>query len=255
MRFLILPLTIFYALTCYSWGQKGHDTIAYIAEQHLSEKAKIAVDSILDGKSMVYWSNWLDNASHTLEYEYTKTWHYKNIDEGVCYATTPLNAEGDIVTALYQQIENLKSGDISKAESAISLKMIIHLMGDLHQPLHLGHKSDLGGNKWEVKYFNRKNNLHSIWDSSLVESAHKWSYTEWQQQIDRVSESQIASYTVGSIDNWGEETYLICCEVYNSTPIDSNISYDYIAKWTPVIETQFLKGGVRLASIINSIFQ
>ena len=68
------------SLQVFGWGQKGHDTVAYIAECHLTPATKQAVESLLDGKSIVYWANWLDNASHTPEYAYSKTWHYKNID-------------------------------------------------------------------------------------------------------------------------------------------------------------------------------
>ena len=76
-------------LAASAWSQKGHDVTAYIAEKHLTPRTLAAVDSILDGKSMVYWANWLDNASHQLEMAYTKTWHYKNIDEGMAYADAP----------------------------------------------------------------------------------------------------------------------------------------------------------------------
>lgn len=239
---------------CFAWGQKGHDTVAFIAEQHLTDKAKHAVDSILAGKSMVYWSNWLDNASHTPEYAYTKTWHYKNIDAGVEFEAMPLNPDGDVVTGLKSQIEVLKSPESTITESVLALKIVIHLVGDMHQPMHMGHKTDLGGNRWPVKYFRRDNNLHSIWDSSLVESAHKWSYTEWQSQIDRESEDVNQTLVKGSIEDWAKETHKIATAIYDSTPQNHEISYDYIAEWTPVIEMQFLKGGLRLAYILNSIY-
>ena len=60
-----------------AWGQKGHDVTCEIAERHLDRGARKAVRRLLQGKSMVYWSNWLDNASHTPEYAYTKTCHDK----------------------------------------------------------------------------------------------------------------------------------------------------------------------------------
>ncbi|MDE6403208.1 MAG: S1/P1 Nuclease, partial [Muribaculaceae bacterium] len=83
-----------------AWGQKGHDVTAYLAEQHLTERTRAVVDSLLDGRSMVYWANWLDNASHTPEYAYSKTWHYKNVDEGVRYEEAQANPSGDAVTAI-----------------------------------------------------------------------------------------------------------------------------------------------------------
>lgn len=238
----------------FGWGQKGHDTTAYIAECHLTPRTLAALDSILDGKSIVYWSNWLDNASHTPYYAYTKTWHYKNVDADQAYDSVPDFPKGDVVTAINAQSEILRNPRASKDEKALALKILVHCMGDLHQPMHLGHASDLGGNQWEVKYFDRKTNLHSVWDSSLPEYAHKWSYTEWQQQVDRVSPEEEAVIVAGTVDDWGRETQAICTEVYATTPKKSQISYYYIAKWAPTIELQFLRGGLRLADILNSIF-
>lgn len=242
-------------LTAFGWGQKGHDVTAYIAEQHLTPTTLAAVTDILDGKSMVYWANWLDNASHSPEYAYTKTWHYKNIDSGFEYDEAPLHPDGDIVRAIYAQVKILKSPGKSKEEKQLALKILEHLMGDLHQPMHMGHQSDLGGNRWNVKYFGRDSNLHSVWDSSVPESAHKWTYTEWCDQINRATPETIQEILAeGTPESWGEETFDICKSVYALTPEGTKISYDYVSTWAPVVEQQFLKGGLRLADLLNSIF-
>lgn len=242
-------------LSVFGWGQKGHDTVAYIAECHLTPKTKAAVDSLLDGKSIVYWANWLDNASHTPEYAYSKTWHYKNIDEGISFEEAPLNPNGDVVIAIAEQGGVLGDDSKSKEEKALALKMVVHLVGDIHQPMHMGHASDLGGNRHSVKYFNSPKNLHSVWDSSVLEAGHKWSYTEWQQQIDRATPTEEAAI-VSSLNpaDWGLECYEIATDIYNTTPEDTNIEYGYIAKWTPLIEQQLLRGGLRLAAMLNGIF-
>ena len=240
------------ALSAFGWGQKGHDTVAYIAECHLSPEAKASAEKLLDGKSIVYYANWLDNASHTPEYAYTKTWHYKNIDADETYESAKPAPTGDIVKALNEQIAILGDTLRNKEERALALKMVVHFMGDIHQPMHLGHLSDLGGNRHFVTYFRSKSNLHTVWDSKLVESAHKWGYTEWQQQIDRASHEQqqdILSKTTP--DEWACETYEICKDIYAKTPVDTNVEYDYIATWTPVVEQQFLRGGLRLARVLN----
>ena len=126
-----------------------------------------------------------DNASHTPEYSYSKTWHYKNIDANETFENAQMHESGDVVRAIREQAYILNNPDSSDEQKSLALKMLVHLVGDIHQPMHMGLRSDLGGNRWMVKYFNSPKNLHSIWDSSLPESAHKWSYTEWQQQIDR----------------------------------------------------------------------
>lgn len=239
----------------FGWGQKGHDTVAFIAENHLTPTARSKAEALLGGKSIVYYANWLDNASHTDEYAYSKTWHYRNIDAGQDYDKAPRNKQGDVVKAIVEQSALLASDSASDVEKALALKMVVHLVGDIHQPMHMGHKSDLGGNKWNVKYFGRNANLHGIWDSNLVESAHKWSYTEWQSQIDRLSPEEEAVYTsVTDPNEWGRETYAIATRIYDTTPQDFYVEYGYIADWTPVIEEQLLKGGLRLATMLNSIF-
>lgn len=243
------------SLMSYGWGQKGHDTTALIAESHLTPISKAVIDELLDGKSIVYYSNWLDNASHTPDYAYSKTWHYKNIDEGQTFETAPLLESGDVVRAIYDQAEILKDPYSSRDDKQLALKIVIHLLGDIHQPMHLGHASDIGGNRHSVKYFGKDNNLHSVWDTSLPESAHKWTFTEWQQQIDRLPEIKQKEIIInGTPEKWAKETYLIAKDIYEKTPVGTNISYDYIAEWTPVVEEQFLKGGLRLADLLNSIF-
>lgn len=241
-------------INAFAWGQKGHDVTAYIAEQHLTPTTRAAVESMLDGKSIVYWANWLDNASHQPDMAYTKTWHYKNIDEGDRYEEAPANPAGDAVTAIKSRIEILTDSTSSDKERLLALKILVHVVGDLHMPLHMGHATDLGGNRIKVKFFNRDNNLHSVWDSSLPEAARKWSYTEWQQQIDRLNSAQEAEVISGSIDDWAKETVNIASDVYLYFQPNFNISYNDVARWTPVIEEQFLRGGLRLAHLLNSIF-
>ena len=248
-------LIMAFSVSAFGWGQKGHDTVAYIAQEHLTPATQAAVDSLLDGRSIVYWANWLDNASHTPEYAYAKTWHYKNIDADYTFETAPLIPEGNIVDALYEQTAVLADTAASAADKTLALKMVVHFLGDIHQPMHMGHASDRGGNSHDVNFFDRETNLHSVWDTSILESGHKWSHTEWQREIDRLSEEEAAAIlTGGNPTVWGRETYEICKNIYETTPKGTTIEYSYIADWTPTIELQLLKGGLRLADVLNSVF-
>lgn len=249
--FLLVMMT---AGPCFGWGQKGHDTTCSIAERHLSHKARKRIAHVLDGKSIVYWSNWLDNASNTPEYAYSKTWHYRDVEDGKTYEETPPAPRGDVITALTEQIAKLKSKRLSHSEEQLALKMVIHLVGDLHTPMHLGRTSDLGGNRFKVAFFKAETNLHAVWDSKLIESGHNWTYTEWSQQIDRLDKKQRKAIIQGSLDDWGKETSLVAQEVYNGTEEEENLSYNYVARWTPVVEQQLLKGGLRLARVLEEIY-
>lgn len=243
------------SLTAFPWGQKGHDTVTCIAENHLTPTAKATINSLLSGRSIVYYANWLDNASHTPEYGYSKTWHYKNIDADETYRSARKNPKGDIVEAINTQYEILRNPSAPAEDRTLALKMVIHLVGDIHQPMHMGRATDRGGNRVTVKNFNRDSNLHSSWDSFIVENGHKWSYTEWQRQIDRATPAEtVEILSIKEPRDWARQTYEIATRIYDATPEGTKLSYDYVAEWTPVVEQQFLRGGLRLADLLNSIF-
>ena len=123
------------------------------------------------------------------------------------------NPGGDVLTAVTRLTEKLKSGRLTPEEETLSLKMLIHLVGDMHCPMHLGRLSDLGGNKRPVRFFGRDTNLHSVWDTNIPEAVHKWSYSEWQQQIDRLTDEEAAQIAAGEPADWVKETHEICKEI------------------------------------------
>lgn len=102
------------AFSAMAWSQKGHDVTASIAERHLPPEAVEAIDSLLDGRSIVYWANWLDNASHTPEYAYSKTWHYRNVDANETYATARVAPDGDVVSAIQLNMSTLRNPQAPK---------------------------------------------------------------------------------------------------------------------------------------------
>lgn len=243
-----------FAVAAFGWGQKGHDATAYIAEQHISQATADSIAALFDGNSIVYWANWLDNASHGPEYAYTKTWHYKNIAQGVDYEDAELNPDGDVVTATREQIAILTNPEAPREDKVLALKILVHVLGDMHQPMHMARPDDRGGNNVKLQFFGRDANLHGIWDGSIMNSGHSWSYTEWQQQLDRLNPVAEAQTTSGNIDDWAKETYLIATSVYDYFLEGCKVSYDEVATWTPVIEGQILRGGLRLARVLNAIF-
>jgi len=245
---------VVFAFDAFSWGQKGHDVTCAIAEAHLTNRAKKHITELLDGKSIVYWANWMDSASHTPDYSYTKSWHYKNIDADQTFETAYPNGRVDVVCAVNTQIQALQGGKLTKEESVLALKFLVHMVRDLHSPMHMGHRTDLGGNKWQVRYFNKGTNLHKIWDSNMIEMAHKWSYSEWRDQIDIRDAKRIEEIVAGNPNEWARQTYDIVCQVYDATPVGSKLSFDYLNQWTPVIEQQLLYAGLRLASVLNELF-
>lgn len=130
---------------------------------------------------------------------------------------------------------------------------LIHLVGDLHQPLHVGRAEDLGGNKINVTYFGQNTNLHSLWDSKLVED-QKYTYTEFANLLDIKSKDEVKQIQSGTLEEWLFDSHKIANSIYYQTPKDSKLSYDYNYRFESTLERQLLYGGLRLAKVLNDIF-
>lgn len=252
------------SLSAYGWGPVGHDVVAAIAEQNLTRKAKKALDKILDGKSIVYYSSWMDNIQNSPSwvggYDKTKAWHYANVDKGFTYQTMQKNEKGDVVTALTELSHELKNNfaNLSDSLKADYVKMIVHMVGDLHCPMHAGRLSDRGGNQVKVLWFGRETSLHSIWDSRMIESARKWNYTEWVEQLDREDRKFKKSVMQGSYEDWFMTTVSNAAKIYNyvesSGQVIPELSYQFVYDFSPMLEQSLLLGGYRLAYVLNQIF-
>ena len=252
--FLLLSVASLCPLAALAWGDTGHNVTAEIANRHLTRTTAAVVDSLLSGKTLVYWAKWLDWATYTPEYAYTKTWHYRDVDENHTYFSQPLEPEGDVITASRAQIEILSDSTATPDDKALALKILTHLVGDMHQPLHMGHTGDLGGNTVKIKYRGRENNLHGFFDTTMPDALHKWSYSEWADQLDRLRPEDEILVISGNIDDWGQATVALAAEAYRDFPAGADITNGTMLRWMPEIENQMLFGGLRLAHILNTIF-
>jgi len=240
----------------FGWGSKGHDVIASIAEAHLNKRAEKEVRKLLNGHTMVYYSTWMDEIRSDSAYAYTRTWHYANVDEGKNYDPMNRLPEGDVVSAAMLSIDHLKNKNLPDSVRSMYLKFLIHLVGDMHCPMHAGRASDRGGNDYPVLWKNEKTNLHRLWDDLLIESAKPWSRIEWAAYIDvAMNKKQRKAIEAGDPREWFNETLVLARNIYENTPENQAVPPGYVRKYTPVVEDQFLKAGYRLAGLLNGIFK
>ncbi len=267
-RIAITVMSIFMMLgsvSSYAWGPVGHDVVAAIAEQNLTRKAKKEISKLLDGRSIVYYSSWMDNIQNSPYWENgynkTKTWHYANVDKGETYQSMTKNVDGDVVAGLQMLTDAMTDHykELTDSMKVDYLKMIVHMVGDLHCPMHAGRLSDRGGNKTRVKWFGQNTNIHSVWDSKMVESARRWHYSEWAEQLDRADKKYKKSVMSGTIEEWFTDTVQNAAVIYDYVEaIDQdvpNLSYQFIYDFSPMLEEQLLLGGYRLAYVLNTIFK
>lgn len=252
LKFLA-ALLLLQPVTAYGWGQTGHRVVGEIAEQHLSKKARKAVQRILGTESMAMVANWMDDIKSDRSYDYMRDWHWVTIPDGSTYADAEKNPKGDVVEAIERMVVALKSDTLTPERQAFCLKVLIHLVGDLHQPLHVGKGDDKGGNSFQVQWFKKGMNLHRVWDESLVEGMNL-SYTELTRSLDHATKEQVNQWMQGNAADWAQENVAYRAQIYPSEP-GVNLSYDYRYEQWPLVRQQLLKGGIRLAGVLNSIFR
>jgi hypothetical protein len=251
-----------------AWGKTGHRVVAAIADTQLSGLARAHVEQILGpGESLDEAANWPDEMRSAPDVFWQKTatpWHYVTLD-GIIYDHAP--PEGDALEALGRFSKTLQDPNASLADKQVALRFIVHLVGDLHQPLHVGKCCDKGGNDVKVTWFGKPTNLHSVWDSQLVDE-EQLSFTEMAAKLERhISPEDVVKWSDVNPRDWISESAKIRDTLYPTTrdlpkgnkpkkgePLLPDLSYSYVYQFTPVMERRLSQAGVRLAAYLNALF-
>lgn len=236
-----------------AWGLTGHRVVGQIADTYLTKKAKKEIKKILGTESLADVANWMDFIKSDPQYDKMKPWHYVTIPDGQTYATSEKAPEGDVIWAINKFINELKSDTLTHDEQQFALKALVHLVGDIHQPLHVGNGTDRGGNDVKLKYFWQSSNLHRVWDSGMIDG-QKLSYTEWVLKINHPQKSQVEKWQSATINDWAMESMAMRPSVYaigEKKSINYRYNYDHIAQ----VEQRLLQAGVRLAGVLNEIYR
>lgn len=256
MRTIFLVITLFLGFTALSndyWGKTGHRALAEIANDYLSERAKAKIRLILKGQSMAVASTFADEIKSDDRYDEFKVWHYANAQLNESYENSEKNEDGDIVVGIQYCIEVLEDPTSDEEDQTFYLKMLIHLIGDMHQPLHFGLKEDRGANDFEVDWFGKASNFHRVWDSEMINS-YGMSYTEMSKNKTVLTPDEIKTYASGDLPDWVEDTRLLTRKVYKSAQARDDLRYRYMYDWYEVLNLQLHKGGIRLAKVLNQIY-
>ena len=267
VRFLAIGLVVVTVPSpSFAWGKTGHRVVAAIADAQLSGLARAHVKELLgQAESLDEAANWPDEMKSNPSPFWQKTaspWHYVTLN-GVLYDHAP--SEGDALEALGRFSATLRDPNASLADKQLALRFIVHLVGDLHQPLHVGKCCDRGGNDVKVKWFGRDLNLHSVWDSAIVDE-QQLSFTEYTAKLQRHTSSDdvIAWWDINPRD-WISESAQLRETVYPKLPPKNakdkkgqpavpELSWSYVYEFTPVMERRLSQAGVRLAAYLNAIY-
>lgn len=258
---LLKPLTflmILVSANAFAWGTTGHRVIAEIAENNLKCSTKYKLKKIIGTQKLAYWANWPDfiKSDSTGAWKHADVWHYVNIsphsnhDEFV--KELRLQRAPNLYTEIQTVSNQLKNKNVVGKERETALRFLIHLVGDLAQPMHTGRAEDLGGNLTKLTYFGEETNLHALWDSKIIDNT-KYSYSEYARVLDVKSKKQKKEMMKGSLEDWFFESHKTANTIYSYTKPDHKYSYAYNYRFNEIIERQLYYGGLRLAKILNEV--
>ncbi len=252
-KFFVLILTSCLVFTqSFGWGVTGHRAIGLVAEKHLSAKAKKKLKLLMGQESLAMMSTWMDEVRSDSTFNYTADWHWVTIETGKNYSDSPKNPNGDVIMTLERLIAELKTKTLDRKKEIEYIKMIVHLVGDIHQPLHVGCCDDRGGNSVKVKWFRNETNLHSVWDSNMIDDT-KLSYTELAGALEEPTAKVLAQWQKASVRDWATESMTYRKQVY--TVGDGNLSFKYSYKNLDSVKLRLVQAGIRLAGVLNEIYK
>lgn len=264
-----------------AWGEEGHRLIGRIADQHLTAEAARQVayllrrDRLANGEpsnrttlaEIAYWGD------EIRDYRWGKAksrWHYDDIP--VCGEPDPFRIcpKGNCASEqIARHLEMLKDPRVPIRQRNEALKWVVHLVGDIHQPLHAATHDDHGGNRIEVSFFGERDNapygtirLHTVWDVHLLRRLLQQRGGETAFLSTTISGSDKAYWERGAMEQWmAESNRLAKKAAYATLPGGFScerkpsgiiaIDERYYERAVPVLEAQIRKAGIRLARLIN----
>ena len=260
LRFLSILLLALPA-PAFAWAPLGHQVVAAIAARHLTQAARSQVSALLGGEAgamMVLDSSWADEIRS--DRPETAPWHYVNIELGSGGYNAPRDCPGGdcVVAQINRDAAILTDGHASRTAKVEALRFLIHLIGDVHQPLHAADRHDKGGNDIKLRWHSKRLSLHQVWDQDVV--------TVLGQDSDRIAAASDAALSPqqkqqmsgGAPADWANESFALAGqEIYAPLPQGGRIrlSDDYMVRESGVARLQLAKAGLRLAALLNRIYR
>ena len=238
----------------FAWGQKGHRIIAQVAYDNLTNKTRKQVDAVLGKHGMIYLASWADEIKSDTIYPQSYDWHYQDLDGGLTDAQvvgmlTDYPEEGGNMFRVLDSLEVVLTHDGSNHDA---LAFYVHIYADRFCPMHTAHLDDQGGNKVKLKWFGQNTNLHSVWDSKLIENKG-FSYTEYTNYLHNVYGADYKTISKLTEQETLLQTYHLTDAIYQYQNTWSGNAYHYAYHWSQAVEYQMYLAGVHLAKMLNSL--
>jgi hypothetical protein len=247
----IFVLALVLSQPAYSFSDLGHKMVAAIAWQKLTPYAKQNVERILGvgEKRFIKASVWADHIKSDERFNYLKPMHYVNMPKQALVYDRKKDCKKDkcAVEAIHTFSKVLTQG--KEKDKKLALRMLIHILGDLHQPLHAGLKEDRGGNWYEVKYQDTILSLHKFWDNQLVKRME----LDWQDAPSQLKLND-RSISLAKPEIWAQESHAIAMTKAYQVKENSQINEQYLVMADKVIKERISVAGWRLGMWLNKLW-
>jgi hypothetical protein len=257
-QLFLIGFFIYLPFQSMAWGLIGHRIVGEIADHYLTSKARSEIRKILGTESIAMSSNWADFIKSDSNYKYLDIWHYVNFEKGLNYHQMQEVLRKDSSINAYTRInflvKELKNKQLPQQKKQMYLRLLIHFVGDIHQPLHVSPVGTSGGNSIRVQWFSTPSNLHRVWDSQMIDD-QQLSYTEYTKHINHSNLAQRKKLQADPLSKWLFESYSIAETLHDEIKEENpRLGYRYNFDHIHIVEDQLLKGGIRLAGLLNEIF-
>ena len=230
----------------HAWGAQGHQVIAGLALAQLTPKARAGVDRLLaqePGETLMSISTWADERKNPT----TARWHYVNFPRDSCTFDVARDCpDGQCLVAAIERQAAVLASSAADDKRLNALKYVVHLVGDVYQPLHAGYLDDRGGNTYQLQAFMRGSNLHALWDSGIIKNMNE----DTDAMTNRLLKLGTAFTNQRFSAVQAAEQF---CQIVGMTGFypERRVGQDYIDRFTPVLEQQLSAAGVGLAGLLN----
>jgi len=263
-RFLIRGICVICgilgSLPAWGWGRIGHRVVARFAEERLTSQARIAVGNLLGpGVRLADVANWADEQRELFG---SAPWHSVDVPISESrYDPRYCSPRGCVVSKIEEFRRVLLNPAAGKPEKEQALKFLIHLIADLHQPLHVGDHNDRGGNLLQIRFFDEGSNLHRVWDSQIMER-HTNNEQVWLWDLTFLAKpAMVVEWSKGTPELWATESLNLAKTAYRIPGSQAlikpgtRLGSEYCREALPQIQLQLAKAAIRTAWMLNQIFQ
>jgi len=248
-----------------AWGPIGHRVSAALAERNISGRTRAHVEEILGNESLPEAATWPDEQRSNPDpfWKEVSPYHFVTLAPGQHADQLASPPEGDAVTALARFTAVLRDPAASREDKAAALRFVIHIVPDLHMPLHAGKPGDRGANDVKVKWFDAPQNLHWVWDEGII-NHQELSFSEYADRLAaRTTPAEMLAWWDPRPATWIDESTALRDRIYPATSpelglgtVESPVmlSWSYEWQWKPSVELRLQQGGVRLAAYLDWVF-